>query len=194
MSCGTDTCPMIQSGGGSTKSTTKSTTKRSTKSTKKKSTKKNLIRYKRMTVKSIDKIYKENKGKPIYYFYDDGEYSDKKIIRTDRKPDSSFIPNGNMEIYRETIVHTGNNNKPKKITKSKIIKKYLGNDKYSKQPYKKGIKSNKKYYLNGLISYGIGENEDYENSGLVVCSDPLNIVSENCVGGVNWIVDDKGSI
>jgi hypothetical protein len=118
----------------------------------------------------------------IKYYYPNGNNPNnfsKKDLEFVLTQDYHFIPNGDLFI-EETNYKTGK-------SKIKKIKDFLGKNFDMKII---DYKNNPDifYFLSGQH---IIDKVFRPKSKVVICSKPLNIISDNCVGGQNWILVDK---
>jgi hypothetical protein len=123
-----------------------------------------------------------NGEKKIKYYYGDGgdpnimsqEYLDKYIL-----PHTYyFIPNGNLVINEISW-----NRNDRKIKKTKI-ENFLGSQFDKKIINYESKSSNIFYTLEG--KHILDESKPFD-SQIIICSRPAFALSDNCIGGPNWI-------
>jgi hypothetical protein len=189
MSCGTDVCPLIQSGGGSNISKKQYNKSKKQNKISKTHTKKNTKRFKIMKLEDIIQLYKANNElieqiEPIEYYYTNGcnpnriNSDDPKILIKNDIYKYHFIPNGNLITRKYGVKSNGTWG----IINENITKNYLSSDN-PKMPYKKNLRNNTYYFLEGKHNFG----NKYIDSQMQICSSPLNSLSDSCISGPNWI-------
>lgn len=113
---------------------------------------------------------KTKKSKIINYYWFNGFINPSKLNRNIHK--YTFIPNGDL---KEMKMING------KLQTIKIHKDWLSTSKSG--PYKRDDKNNVFYFLEGKIFF---EKTVY-TGGMQICKNPLNKLSDSCIGGSNWI-------
>jgi hypothetical protein len=132
-----------------------------------------------LTIEFVRKMYLENKNIPIKYYYGDGanpNHLSHKNLLFMLQNKYEFTPNGNL-IIQEYY----NSYKFKKT----IIPDFLGNN-FDIKLIDYSSNNNIFYLLEGYHNF-----INNKKSWVVICSRPKNTISDNCIGGPNWILEPK---
>ncbi len=161
------------------KKTLKKTLKKNNNKSLKKSTQK--VKFIQLTLDLFRKKYLNGEQK-IKYYYADGanpnKMSKQDLDKYVLSRDYYFIPNGNLIISERTL-------KDNKYELKKIkINNFLG-DNFDKKIVDYTGKSNNIFY--SLEGTHILDNQKPFDSQMIICSRPRLTLSDNCIGGPNWI-------
>ena len=154
---------------------------------------KGKINFEPLTVELLRKKYWNSHTKkwmPIHSYYGDGGDPN------DERFGPVYLPNvkdrnNRKKLFCNQFIPTGNLiEKNMKTLKRKTYKNWLKSNKIGPYKYKDYDYKNKQqfFYLDGKMKF-CGDDQIYEDLGLQICQG--NYVSDNCVGGPNWIETDK---